>query len=113
MVWTYACWIAISLIRAMPFKYNAARRHHIGKMKFEVTNWREYEAGLRRRGSLTLWVTPEALAGWHVPRRTIRVDQRRYSDLAIETALTLAWVFNLPLRQTEGFVRSILDLLGL
>ncbi|MBB3429023.1 hypothetical protein FHT85_006054 [Rhizobium sp. BK312] len=24
-------------------------------MKFRVTNWREYEAGLCRRGSLTLW----------------------------------------------------------
>jgi hypothetical protein len=97
----------------MPFKHNAARRHRIGKMKFKVTNWREYEAGLRRRGSLTLWVTPEALAGWHAPRRRIRGGQRRYSDLAIETALTLACVFSLPLRQTEGFIRSILDLLGL
>jgi hypothetical protein len=97
----------------MPFKHNAARRHRIGKMKFKVTNWREYEAGLRLRGSLTLWVTPEALAGWHAPRRRIRGGQRRYSDLAIETALTLACVFSLPLRQTEGFMRSILDLLGL
>jgi hypothetical protein len=73
----------------------------------------EYEADLRRRGSLTLWVTPEALAGWHAPRRRIRGGQRRYSDLAIETTLTLACVFSLPLRQTEGFIRSILDLLGL
>jgi len=46
----------------MPNKHNAARRHHIAKMKFRVTNWAEYEAGLRRRGSLTLWITPEALA---------------------------------------------------
>jgi len=45
----------------MPFKHNACRRHHIGKMKLKVTNWSEYEAGLRRRGSLTLWMTPEAL----------------------------------------------------
>lgn len=52
----------------MPFKHNAARRHHIGKMKFKVTNWREYEAGLRRRGSLTLWITPEALSSWQAPR---------------------------------------------
>lgn len=97
----------------MPFKHNAARRHRIGKMKFKVTNWREYEAGLRRRGSLTLWVTLEALAGWHAPRRRIRGGQRRYSDLAIETALTLACVCSLPLGQSEGFIGSILDLLGL
>ncbi|MBB5262848.1 hypothetical protein HNP83_007603, partial [Rhizobium leguminosarum] len=37
-----------------PFKHNAARRHRIGRMKFKVTNWPEYEAGLRRSGSLTL-----------------------------------------------------------
>ena len=28
-------------------------RHHIPKMKFKVTNWAEYDAGLRRRVSLT------------------------------------------------------------
>jgi hypothetical protein len=37
----------------MPFKHNAARRHRIGKTKFKGTSWAEYEAGLRRRGSLT------------------------------------------------------------
>jgi hypothetical protein len=53
----------------MPHKHNTARRHHIGKIKFRVTNWRDYEAGLRRRGSLTLWLTAEALAGWAAARR--------------------------------------------
>jgi hypothetical protein len=42
----------------MPHKYNADRRHHIPKMAHRVTNWPEYEAGLRSRGSLTLWITP-------------------------------------------------------
>ncbi|MGO4569568.1 IS5/IS1182 family transposase, partial [Rhizobium sp. 2YAF20] len=56
----------------MPHKHNAARRHRISKMKFKVTNWREYEAGLHRRGSLTLWLAPVALAGWAAPRRTTR-----------------------------------------
>jgi hypothetical protein len=36
----------------MPNKHNDARRHHIPKMTFKVTNWSAYEAGLRRRGSL-------------------------------------------------------------
>ncbi len=40
----------------MPYKHNADRRHHIPKMSFKVRNWRAYEAGLRRRGSLTLWI---------------------------------------------------------
>ena len=36
-----------------------------------------------------------------------------YSDVAIQTALTLRVIFNLPLRQTEGFLGSILKLMGL
>jgi hypothetical protein len=97
----------------MPHKHNAARRHHIAKMKFRVTNWPEYEAGLRRRGSLTLWVTPEALAGWRAPLRNTRGGQPRYSDLAIETTLMLGCAFGLRLRQTEGLMNSVLGLMGL
>jgi hypothetical protein len=97
----------------MPFKHNASRRHRIGKMKFKVTNWAEYEAGLRRRGSLTLWMTPEALSSWQAPKRTTRRGQPRYCDLAIETALTLGLVFGLGLRQTEGLLVSVLRLMSL
>ena len=97
----------------MPFKHNAARRHRIGKMKFKVTNWAEYDAGLRRRGSVTLWITPEALSSWQAPKRTTRGGQPLYSDLAIETALTLGVVFGLRLRQTEGLLASVLKLMGL
>jgi hypothetical protein len=97
----------------MPYKHNADRRHHIAKTQFRISNWPEYEAGLRRRGSLTLWMTPEALAGWRAPRRKTRGGQPRYSDLAIETALTLGYVFGMRLRQTEGLMNSVFDLMGL
>jgi IS5 family transposase len=97
----------------MPHKHNASRRHRIGKMKFKVTNWPEYEAGLRRRGSLTLWISPEALVGWQALRRKTRSGQPRYSELAIETALTLGMTFGLRLRQTEGLLGSVLALMGL
>ena len=97
----------------MPHKHNAAHRHHIGKMKFKVTNWAEYEAGLRRRGSLTLWITPEALADWAAPRRKTRGGQPLYSDLAIETTLMLGMVFGLRLRQSEGFLNSVLEMMAL
>lgn len=97
----------------MPFKYNASRRHRIDKMKFKVTSWAEYEAGLRRRGSMTLWISPEAMSSSQPPKRTTRGGQPRYSDLAIETALTLGLVFGLRLRQTEGFLASVLKLMGL
>ncbi|MBB4145624.1 hypothetical protein GGQ72_004189 [Rhizobium rhizoryzae] len=97
----------------MPFKHNACRRHRIGKIKFKVTNWPQYEAGLRQRGSLTVWLTPQALSCWPAPQRTTRGGQPRYCDLAIETALTLGLVFGLRLRQTEGLLTSVLKLMGL
>jgi hypothetical protein len=97
----------------MPFKANAARRHHIPKQKRKVTNWAAYDASLRQRGSLTVWFTDEAIAAWRAALRTTRGGQARYSPLAILTALTLRAVFHLALRQTEGLIGSIIGLLGL
>ena len=97
----------------MPFKANQDRRHHIPKQRHRVTNWSEYDAALRRRGSLTVWFTEEAVAAWAAEPRTTRGGQPRYSSLAITTALTLRAVFRLALRQTEGLIGSILGLLGL
>jgi hypothetical protein len=45
----------------MPFKHNAARRHRIPKTRYRVQNWPAYEAGLKRRGDLTLWLDEGAL----------------------------------------------------
>jgi hypothetical protein len=98
---------------AVPFKAKAACRRHIPKQRHRVTNWAEYDAALRARGSLTIWFTPEAIAAWRAEPRTTRGGQPSYSDLAITTALTLRAVFRLALRQTEGRIGSILQLLGL
>jgi hypothetical protein len=97
----------------VPFKANAARRHRIPKQRHQVTNWAEYDAALRQRGSLTVWFTEEAVAAWGAEPRTTRGGQPHYSPLAIRTALTLRAVFRLALRQTEGLIGSILQLLGL
>ncbi len=97
----------------MPFKAQADRRHHISKQRHRVTNWSAYDAGLRARGSLTVWFSAEAIAAWKAEPRTSRGGQPSYSDLAIATALTLRAVFRLALRQTEGMIASILQLLGL
>jgi hypothetical protein len=48
----------------MPNKHNTDRRHHIPKMTFKVQNGPTYETGLRRRGSLTLWIEEATLAQW-------------------------------------------------
>ena len=94
----------------MPHKYNADRRHHIPKMAFKVQNWPAYEAGLRRRGSLTLWIEDAALEGWQTTRA------KRAGPVygtAIQTSLMLRTAFKLALRQTEGLMTSVLTLMGL
>src|SRR3712207_6006169 len=97
----------------LPFKLNQDRRHRIPKQKHKVTNWREYDASLRQRGSLTVWFSAEAIEGWRAAPRTTRGGQPWYSALAILTALTLRAVFRLAYRQTEGLIGSIIGLLGL
>ena len=97
----------------MPFKANQRCRHHIPRQRHQVTNWPEYDAALRQRGSLTVWFTEAAIAAWKAEPRTTPGGQSRYSELAIVTALTLRAVFRLALRQAEGLIGSILRLLGL
>ena len=97
----------------VPFKLNQDRRHHIPRQTYKVTNWPAYEAGLRQRGSLTVWFTEAAVAAWAAEPRTTRGRQPRYSALAILTAHTLRAVFRLAYRQAEGLIGSIIALLGL
>jgi IS5 family transposase len=97
----------------VPFKFHSKGRHHIPRQKYRVFNWHDYDAALRNRGSLTIWFTEEALAGWRAQPRTTPGGQRHYSDLAIETALTLRAVFRLALRQSEGLLGSIMRMLDI
>src|SRR3954470_13569935 len=83
------------------------------KQKHKVTNWRDYDAALRQRDSLTVWFSEEAIAAWRAEPRPTRGGQASYSPLAITTALTLRAVFRLALRQTEGLIGSLIGLLGL
>ena len=97
----------------MPYKANEARRHKIPRARYKVANWPEYDKALQQRGSLTVWVTPEALAAWHPPHTGQRGRPRDYADLAIETGHLLRLAFGQPWRQTEGLLRSLVTLLGL
>jgi hypothetical protein len=97
---------------SLPSKANSDRRQHIPKQRFRATNWAEYEAALRGRGSLSVWFTDAAIMAWKAEPRTTRGGQPRYSALAINTALTLRAVFRLTLRQTEGLIGSIIAMLG-
>ena len=97
----------------MPYKFNASRRHKFPKARYRVTNWPEYDAALVRRGSLTVWFTEDAVAAWYAPASGQRGGQTIYSAIAIETGLALRLVFHQSLRQTEGLLRSIADVLDI
>jgi hypothetical protein len=71
----------------VPFKANQDRRHHIPKQRHRVTNWAAYDIAVRQRGSLTVWLTEAAIAGWKAEQRRTRGGQPRYSALAITTRL--------------------------
>ena len=82
------------------------------KKSYRVRNWSEYDAALVNRGSLTIWLSEDAISSWQPtqePKK--RGRQREYSDLAIETALTLKEVYQLSNRSTEGFLRSLFEIM--
>jgi len=82
------------------------------KTEYRVPNWRQYERGLRSRGDVTIWFIEDATADWISKSTGGRGGQRLYSNLAIKTSLTPRTVFRLALRQTAGFVGSMLNILG-
>ena len=87
--------------------------HPTYKTKCRVANWPAYNEALVRRGDVTLWLSSEAIAAWTPRRSGRRGGQRRYSDLAIETALTLRLLYHLPLRQAEGFLHALFGIMRL
>ncbi|MDP5220956.1 IS5 family transposase [Ruegeria sp. 2205SS24-7] len=97
----------------MPFKLNASGRDKFATAKYRVKNWAKYNEAPRQRGNMTVWFGENAVSGWCATRSGKRGGQQRYSDLAIEMCLTLRVVFDLPLRQTQGFARSLLQLMEL
>ena len=66
-----------------------------------------------QRGNSTLWISPRAIRAWSARASGRRGAPQKYTDLAIETTLTIRQVFWLPLRQAEGFLRSLFGLMGL
>lgn len=99
----------------MPYTLKDSIRHKFTKKFYNVRDWEKYDEGLKNRGNLTIWFSEDAISAWnHVKPETMkRGGQRVYSDLAIETAHTLRLVYKQPLRQTEGLLTSIVQLLNL
>ena len=76
-----------------------------------TTNWSDYNAALRKRGSLSVWFDPEMV--WHADETGKRRRPETFSEAAIQTCLTLKVLFGLPLRQTVGLVESLIQMAGL
>lgn len=93
----------------MPTTKKPQPRH---KAVYHVRNWRAYDRALVQRGSLMVWLAEEVLAQWYYTGPAQRGAQPVYSDLALECVLGLRELLRLPNRATEGFVRSLLTLLG-
>ena len=72
-----------------------SRVHPKYKTKYRVGNWRAYERALVQRGDVTLWLSADARNSWRPSPSGQPGGQRRFSDLAITTALTLRLVFRL------------------
>jgi hypothetical protein len=85
----------------------AKRRRSTKKKKYKVRNWREYNEMLVQRGAVTVWVSEEDVKGWIFKGPQNQGHPLIFSDMAIQSFLTIRSVFHLPLRQTEGFLCSL------
>ena len=84
------------------------------KKVYRVRNWKEYNQALINRGSITFWYSEDCIAQWHNTERSgKRGRPEKYSDIAIECGLTLKALLGLTFRATEGFIRSMSELMGL
>jgi hypothetical protein len=92
------------------FQFKRTQRKY--KSRYRIGNWAAYEAGLRQRGSVTIWITDDVTEAWcHCGHRKPG-GKRIYSDAAIETFWALRMIYGLALRQTEGFIGSLFELAG-
>ena len=89
-----------------------SKGHPKYKTKDRVGNWSAYEQALVQRGDVTLWLSADATDAWRPSPSGRPGAPKTFSDCAIETALTLRLVFRVPVRQAEGFLRSVLSLMG-
>jgi len=99
----------------MPNKFNESGRHKFEKAKYKIQNWSEYNEALRQRGNITYWFSEEAIEQWlpSIEDYSGRGRPQKYSDVAIETSVVIRQVYNLPLRQTQGFLNSLATLMDL
>ena len=82
-----------------------------GRRKYRTTNWKAYNAALKARGDLSIWLDKDMQ--WLAPASGKRGRNQTFSDASIQFCLTIKCLFGLPLRQTLGLVQSLLKMAGL
>jgi len=82
----------------------------MAKKAYRVRNWKDYNKSLVQRGSLTFWFSEEVINNWKCDQKSPFHGNQKYSDMFIFCALMLRQLFRLPLRATEGMMRSLVDL---
>ena len=97
----------------MPYKINEPHRGKFKKTRCRIDHWPEYNEALRQRGDITLWFSDEMVANGHPTMTGSRGRPQEYSAIAIECCLMLRQVYRLPLRQTQGLVRSLITMMSL
>src|SRR5438477_12220299 len=84
------------------------------RLKYRISNWKEYNSALINRGSLIFWFAPEVINGWlNYNKSGLRGRSNLYTDAAINCILLIREVYHLPLRATQGMVRSLMKIRGI
>ena len=81
--------------------------------KYRIRNWKDYNRSLVKRGNITVWFSADAINKWHAAPTDKHGRPSLYSDDAILAALMIRFVFHLPLRSLEGFLISLVSVMGL
>jgi len=82
------------------------------KATYRIRNWAEYDTSLRRRGSLSFWVSQELIENWTIKEKTgERGASPTYTDAAIETLAIVKYLFGQASRQAEGLLASIFEMM--
>jgi hypothetical protein len=83
------------------------------KYSYKITNWKEYNNSLKKRGKVSIWLSSKLLSIWkELDVRKIAVGEQIYPDVIIEFCLIIKNIYHLPLRQATGFVEDLLELQG-
>ncbi|WP_150468355.1 IS5 family transposase [Francisella sp. SYW-9] len=99
----------------MPYKYPESKDWHVPKQKHKITNGSEYNKALTNRGRIDIWLTVDAVNNWHEKdqKNIGEGTPQRYTDFAIRICHEIRMIYKQPLRQTQGFINSLFEIMGL